>query len=335
MTRISDQRISFLRSAFKQLKRDFGLAVIEDTGGFRVGNFYFPFENTEETVLADNLSDEEKRIFQRKKISYLTVAGDVFLWSEDQSLKINQEHQAGDLKSELKFSPTKIISPNGLNILEALYRIPQLNSLGDVGFAATSLSFVKKYRLSQSRLSEIMTGCGADTVLDLKQKIAGFSESWWVDAFEYPGVMKKMKPFSKVMQSYVPLNFEKEFTYLSLISSFSLKEGVDFVKGPSEYAKEERALIDSDVEIWVSEPAAQKIKKSLRLVPSQNRHESKIKLAIAPVDPKTGYLAQALVSPDEYHRHNPFRAIWDLSFGDSRQREVAFTLLRLKLKDFR
>ena len=289
----------------------------------------FRKERFEKGILIRDLSTEEKKYCQSHEISYLTSHGELFLIGNEYrvALEPNRKKRRPVQRSKIKRSeslaiplqPTLLISPNGLAILDILFRIPN----GKIQNYKSALSFIHEFKLNQPKLSQMMTRLRVKTLGELKTAIKALPDDWWKIALRYPMTRKRLTPFFEVAKPYHSLRSD--------LPQLEIKDSL--VPGPVEVMRELGLIRDPDRYLWGAASAFQELKNKFRLIPGEGSNAVTWHLAT----PVGGLERESILSPLHATntnfrfpslRTNLFRSIWDLSFGDERLREVQLLALR-------
>jgi hypothetical protein len=264
-------------------------------------------------------------------VNYLTLDGQFQFTRDRTTLSISHNKKARNkAKSKTSkvddkkwVSPTLLISPYALSILDVLFRLPDTELMQ----APSALSFSKKYDLYQPKLSKLMRELGAKSLSTLKQKITSLPEEWWLLAFQYPATKKRLTPFFEVAKPFHTL--EAKPASEEELNSAILKAHGCLIPGPIEVAKKLGMINDTDHYLWGTTEALQDFKRQHRLVPGKAPSGSTWHLAVPTRDLHQEAIASHLKheNPHSVELANPFRATWDLSFGSERLKEVRGALL--------
>lgn len=296
-------------------------------------------------VLASSLSKEEVIYCHEKGISYFTLDGRLHLVTSRYGLTIdsrkvretprNRPRQTNMLTRRGP-QPTTLISPNSLPILDVLFRLP----MPELHAFNSALSFARKYQLNQSKLSVMMRALNVQSLSALRKQIAQLNLDWWSLALAYPATKKGLTPFflhSTPFQAVEKVSpHESQAQLKDLLDSTVIQ---DLVPGPVEVAKGIGAITDPDIYLWGTVSALQMLKRKFRLVPGASKDKVTWHLAT----PQRGMAQEAILSRLPVTRHqqlgiqyfhaNYFRAIWDLTFGSERLKEVRIQMLRRFIED--
>jgi len=287
-----------------------------------------------EGFLFPSLTEDERQFCMKHRINYLTLDGQLQVSLEQTTLSITQgkkvRKKAAPLKAKTTewVSPTLLISPYALSILDILFRVPAQ----EVIQASSVLSFSKKFDLYQPKLSKLMRELGAKNLVSLKEKITALPEEWWLLALQYPGTKKRLTPFFDVAKPFHSL--ETKPTSDEELNSAILKMKSNLIPGPVEIAKKFGLINDTDHYLWGTTEVLQEFKNQYRLVPGKSSSGPTWYVATPTRELHQEAIAShsKLFSPHPMDLANPFRAVWDLSFGSERLKEVRMTLLRSLLK---
>jgi hypothetical protein len=272
-------------------------------------------------VLVKSLSDEMKRNFIEKGVSFLTLDGELYLAQRGirfallEKVKPAKERRIS-LGNARGPSPTTFISPNGLMILDALFSHTAMK----IQTYSSALKFVKEFGLNQSKLSLMMKAMNCKHLNELRGAIQNLSYDWWSTALRYPMTKKGLQPFFEIAQPYFEMSpGEKSGSMGPRIASLRKELDLVLVGGPGEVPKSQGLLKTQDVFLWGSRDSVNLLKKKMKLVPGQGMRTWYIAV------PKRGLENQALfsrVKSDADLKENRFRAVWDLGFGDARMKEI-------------
>ena len=303
-------------------------------------------------ILSPRLTAEEKELCRKYCVSYLTADGSLYLIRKQSVLSIepmgttSRKHRhaqptaptwlrtVGDQQAPQK--PTDLVSPNAFAILDVIFRLPE-NQLQ--GFSS-GLQFAKAFELYQPKLSTLMLSMRVHSLVELRHAVSKLSTEWWISAFRYPATRRVFTPFFLHAKPYhSTLNQSEELKIKKCHSLMLSAENNQLAPGPTEVAKDHGFLRDQDYSIWGSQTALQNLKRELRLVPGIERNTPTWFLAT----PLHGFRREAILShlqdrtlPSSIQQissmANMFRAIWDLSYGESRLMEVQVEMLTKVLK---
>jgi hypothetical protein len=298
----------------------------------------YEFSREELGVLVHDLSDKQEEYCRANRISFLTLRGHLFLATNTYALMLTPTSKEKQVNRRMIGEnsrlppPTLLISPNGLAILDVLFRLRE-SSLSEPKSART---FAHEYGLVQSKLSQMMSGLGAETLPELKHKIQDLPESWWITALGYPMTRKRLTPF---FERAVPYSSKSGRSSQELVSDLSewKHSRSEIVFGPVDLARELGLVRDPDFYLWASQSTSAELKRAFRLVPENHPGELTWFLAVPP-DGAEALQREAVLSPLAYRpesthylphiRANLFRAIWDLTFGSERLKEIRVLALR-------
>lgn len=228
-----------------------------------------------------------------------------------------------------RLSPTLIINPTALAIVDAIFRCPPLL------LSSTSPSrFALLHTLSQPRMSKVMRGLGARDLIHLKKLLTEISDAWWLSAMGYPRTRQRLTSFFSCAEFY-RINAEHSLELDDLLSIN--REAI--TPGPVELAKHLGFIADPTIHLWCEAATLGKLKAALRLSPTERRDGPTIAIAV----PKKSMAIESIVTtipqyvfrkiPASLDGLNIIRAIWDLSFGDGRLREIQPEVLRMFLNE--
>ena len=284
--------------------------------------------------LLPSLTEDEKQFCQDHRINYLTLDGQFQLNRGGVILFIAHDKKTRSKVKQLKsnvrnwVSPTLLFSPYALSILDVLFRVSEK----ELTQASSVLAFSKVYGLYQPKLSKMMREFGAKDLVVLKSKISDLPEEWWLLAFQYPATKKRLTSFFEVAKAFHSLEVNPALE--EDLNSVIVKAQGKLIPGPIEMPKKLGLIYDRDHYLWGTQAALQDLKRQYKLVPGKAIHASTWYLAVPARE-----LHQESIASRIRHENfnatdlaNPFRAVWDLSFGSERLKEVRVSLLRSLLK---
>ncbi len=349
-------------SLFSKFKNKFTSLEISETedNGLRVNSLHFKqfiFENQitleqnlsrkysglADGLLFEKLPADTRRWLEQNKISYMTETGYAAIYLDSQTILIKprlkplskQKRFQPSSKSPNEISPSRIINPRGMAILDAIIRLP-IDDLRDL----SAFAFTKRYSLAQPTLSKIMNSIGARNLLDLRKIVGRLDKKWWLKALEGPRTGRGMTPFYKQSQSY--RLHDKDLNQKQLANWY--KEVLEAYQttafpGPLEVAKSIGAIADKTVSFWVDSKVLPALKREYRLVPTRSGEEVHCEIAI----PKNNFQKESIISaavnidvrglPAECLSLNLIRVLWDLTHADSRSRESRQAILEILLDE--
>ncbi len=286
-----------------------------------------------EGLILPHSSNEQRKSLQTKNISYIDSKGNLFLSLDKIKILIEASSKSISKKKKIRIQnsfvrSTLLISPNGLAIIEALFRVPEEQ------LSLPALQFCKINNLFQPKISKIMTGLGVKNLFDLKSKIIDLPIEWWLFSFDSPVTKRKMTSFFDVAQDYYSLDPKIEkLTGVTLLQKVNKQFNDDVTAGPTLIAQRFGVLVGDEISLWVSPAAIIKLKKEYKLIAGTKEGQRKWKLGV----PLLSLIKEDLIShaSDKAFlniKTNILRAIWDLSYSESRLREVRSSMLRSFLK---
>ncbi len=293
------------------------------------------FSNTqrEEGLLLSNSSRTLRQSLQKKGINYIDTNGNLFLIHKEVQFLIENIKKTPAIRLPqvaTRLSPTNLISPNGLAIIDTLFRLDdhELESF------SSTLQFCKRYNLYQPKASQIMKKLGVKNLIDFKKHLKKISLEWWLFALDSPISKRKMTAFFGVSQNYYSLDNSINSKTTDELTSFLNQQFEDSVTtGPLEIVKSIGEIIDDDFSIWVSPVILSNLKKQFKLVPGTKEGRRKWLLA----SPPTSLIQEGLITHEPKSKTNQktnyLRVIWDLGFGDFRLQEVRTNMLRKLLNE--
>jgi hypothetical protein len=289
-------------------------------------SFAAPSKN--EGLLLTKTSKALRQSLQQKGINYFDLRGNIFLNSDEHQILIEEAARkpfSKTAKTQTNLSPTNLISPNGLAFVDMLFRLKN----AELEKFQSTLQFCKHYGLYQPKVSQIMKKMGAKNLLDFKIKIKKLPFEWWLFAFEFPATKRKMSHFFGAARSYYSLDDSTNaLSTKELLSNLDTRLLNDVTAGPLEVVKQLGEIIDEDFSLWVSPAMLGIIKKEFKLVPGSKEGRRRWLLASPPFPLKKEELITHEPEAKATAKTNTMRVIWDLSFGDSRLREVRTNILR-------
>jgi hypothetical protein len=337
----------------KQLqKRSSVTFTVQKTqGGLLIGGILFKpvrrlgwqsLNPTPPGILIKNLSEDEESYCRARRISFFTSHGKLHLVTPNFLLDLESVRQkkarAGSAKrvpvARAFLPPTTLISPNGCDILDVLFRLPQ-EKLAEF---SSALSFVRSYHLSQPKLSIMMSRLKVAGLPELKEQIRALPDSWWTLALRYPLTRKRLTPFFEEAKIYRSLH--EDSPQETLVKLNDKLRNLPIFPGPTEVAKELGFIRDTDIYLWVLATDLQDLKTSFRLIPEQRPRTVAWHLAPFAPDLSRSKVMSPLARGHEGFlfsniKSNLFCSIWDLGFGDERLREVQISVLRKVLDEVR
>jgi hypothetical protein len=281
-----------------------------------------------------NHSTKEQRIALRdRNINYLDPKGYLHMKLGPSERIIIEEHitkrksVTKRKNQDTSLSPTLLVSPNGLALIDTILR----TSSAQLRKIRSTLQFCKLHDLYQPKASKIMTSLKAKDLLDLKSKLILIPIEWWLFAFDAPATRRKMSAFFDIAQQYYSADSEIEgMSEESLLKNINSKFGNNVAGGPTQVAKKLGVLIDPGISLWVAPAIASQIKKDFKLIAGRKANHKTWLIATPPVDLRKAELLSHLGESNSSinSKSNQMRAIWDLSFSESRLREIRIDLLR-------
>jgi hypothetical protein len=269
---------------------------------------------------------EFRKSLQSKNINYVDTKGNVFLTLENTNLTIEERIKVPKKSKIAKMTPlrpTLIVSPNGLALVELLFRLnPEVIEQYPKVF-----QFCRDFDLYQPKVSKIMTALNVRNLLHLKKRLAELPIDWWLYAFDNPLTKRKMTSFFEHSSSYYSLDLDlRNISVHDILSRLREEYGSKISEGPTMVATQMGELIDKNLSIWISPESAAKVKRDLKLIAGKKEGEREWTIASPPYGlRKAEILTHA---HNEKNQTNIIRAIWDLSFSEARLREIRENLLR-------
>ncbi|MFZ4404412.1 MAG: hypothetical protein ACOYOK_09955 [Pseudobdellovibrionaceae bacterium] len=286
-----------------------------------------------EGLLLSKSSKELRQTLRKKGISYFDFEGNIFLNSEGHQILIEKSKNKISHKQKKQISqltPTNFISPNGLALIDTIFRIDDL----DLNKFVSTLQFCKKFDLHQPKVSQLMTKVGAKNLLDFKKKVRAIPIEWWIFALEFRAAKRKMSHFFGASQNYYSLDtsFDK-ISSSELMSRLPSKFKNEVIAGPIEVAKAMGEIIDDNFSLWVSPSVLTEFKKEFKLIAGTNENRRKWLIAAPPFSLDKEELLSHISKPRFKFQTNLMRAIWDLGFGEARLQEARLNMLRRFLNE--
>jgi hypothetical protein len=266
-------------------------------------------------VIVEVLSKKASEELIASQRSYLTSTGDLYLSRQDARFQIHLKKVAKKRvakKSKPTLSPTLIISPNGLSIVDSLIQC----TAAELKTYPSALSFVKEFELSQAKLSQTMTALKANSISALKEKILALPVDWWGEALRYPMTRKRMTPFYEVAESY----YGESESWIHIFEELGA-ESANLVRGPMNVAYELGLIRNKEFGYWADQETADRLKRKYRLIPGTREGLATCYFATSHRSLKE----EAVISGS---RLNELRSVWDMGFGDERMREIQVDALR-------
>ena len=311
-------------------------------GGISIGKITFKKRddflnlNRDEGIILTKSSQSLRENLRRRGVSYFDESGNLFLNSDikvqiETVIKTAVNKSIREIRS-ISFSPTNLISPNGLAIIDTLFRLDD----NELKSFPSALSFCKRFDLYQPKISLIMSKAGAHDLIELKRRIKEMPFDWWLYAMESPATKRKMSNFFDLAQPHYSLTPERSFIKnVRIFEIMNIDFPEDTIPGPTEVLKNHGELIDNDLTVWVSEAMTTKFKSTYKLIPGRKEGYTTWLLASPPLGLSREELLTHDLKTQEKWKSNIMRAIWDLGFGDSRMREARENLLRRFLNGLR
>ncbi len=293
--------------------------------------------SSSEGLLLSRSTKEQRESLRARNINYLDPKGYLYMTLGPSTTILIEEHRSKKKNLEKKrqqqiaVSPTLLVSPNGLALVDALLR----TSPQQLQETRSTLEFCRMHSLYQPKASKIMTGLRAKNLLDLRSKLQELPIEWWMFAFDSPATKRKMLAFFDVAQNYYSVSPDIEvMSEEELQKKLNSEFGDDVTGGPTLVAKQVGALIDPGISLWVSPDAASKLKRDFKLVAGKKPNHRTWQLASPTVTLRKAELISHVRDSATMlsAKTNVMRAIWDLSFSESRLREIRADLLRSLLR---
>ena len=198
--------------------------------------------------------------------------------------------------------------------------------------------------MRKPKISSIMKALKSENFKQLKERIANLPLEWWQQALNYPRTRKRVTPFLERNYPYVMRNSNLSISDAGkIVSMITEKYKNKALPGPIELLKTSGNLIDHNIYLWVEDQETfKKIRREYDLIPSPEKGKNILFYfkvpnyrfedeSIISREPELGYpWLEWSVSKLNY-----FRAIWDLSFGDSRIKQAQVELLRRILNEIK
>lgn len=284
-------------------------------------------------IILSNSTIELRKSLEAKGINFLDKNGNIFLNTDELNLKLQKikkkNHKIKQSRGFNKnFSATLLVSPNGFAIIDTIFRLSDL----ELKEFSSVFSFCKLFSLNQPKLSKIMTTLNVNTLVNLKKSIQKLPIDWWLYSFDNPITKRKMPPFFETAQIYY--SNDSKFDSLpaeKILYEIQNKFSQQSCEGPAMVAQNFSELVEDEISLWVSKSEANNFKKNFRLIPGRKEGSKIWRIAIASdlkkMEIKTHILKSNMPSA------NMMRATWDLSFSESRSREIRENLIRKFLNE--
>ena len=144
---------------------------------------------------------------------------------------------------------------------------------------------------------------------------------------------KGLSPFFECAKTYHSLRSDLPLSRINESLRKREKSSVILAPGPVEVMREMGLIRDPDVYLWGTEATFHELKKEFRLIPGDDPERIIWNLATPVADLDRESILSARQAGTTYFKFpslqsNLFRAIWDLSFGGERLKEVQLPALR-------
>lgn len=295
----------------------------------------FSNQSNNHGVIINNSSRELRVSLQAKNISYIDPSGYLFICNNlfriivDQRIKSKHKKEK-KIASTNSINPTLLISPNGLAIIEAIFKTTDEN----LKKYPSTLQFCKAHELFQPKVSKIMTALGVKNLIALKKSLKSFSADWWIFALDSSLTKRKMTPFFEISQNYYSM--EPNIQSLSnkqILTQLNGKYKNKISEGPTQIAVQSGEIIDSDITLWVDQSLSSQLKRDYKLVAGTKEGFKRWILASLPQSlEKSDIISHIKLTMDSPYKTNVLRSIWDLGFSEARLREIRISLLKGFLK---
>lgn len=290
-------------------------------------------------VIIDSLSSNAKRKLEASKISYITQDGEVCFYLDQRMIRVSKLKLVKSKKTTLESNaalnlpaPTDFISPYGLEILDAIFRLPN-NKISDT----TPYAFCKQYNLNHARLFKMLTSIGEKNMVSFKFAARKLPSEWWKAAFTYPRTNQKLLSFRKRSESYLsPVNDDIVGIYQAVEEARNKHGERSIIMGPNETLKSLGYITSDEIQLWVvTDDALKTIKRALKLTPAMPGVKG-MNIVISKIRDEDELKRQSILSHvSEYGELNSetrdinyFRSIWDSCNADSRLQSAAIELLK-------
>lgn len=328
------------KSLMEDLKQLGLIVTVNHTAGeLRIGNVlfqskahpqYFDSLSPNAGIILRDSTQELRRYLEARQINYIDRYGNLSIITNELNLKIQKIKQKRKKESNLQLAlpPTLLVSPNGLSIVDTLFRLNEV----ELKKFQSGLQFCKSFLLNQPKLSKIMTTLKANNLIELKKKIQKIPIEWWMYSFDNPIIKRKMISFFDIAQDYYSHDPKVELlTKEEILKEIHQNYKNQACEGPTVVASALSELVDDEISLWISPIEQTKFKKEFKLIPGRKESSRTWKIAVTPINiAKMGLRTH--VQNEKLPSANLIRAIWDLSYSDSRSREVRVNLLRNFLK---
>ena len=306
---IKDQ-IKFIKISNKESLRDV-INTILATNISRVG------------IICDQLSNNDLDLLREKKISYIVGEGEVKIFGKKETTSSNISKKYFLKK---KLSPTLIVSPTGLEIVDTLMW------LSSDQLECSPTHFSNEYKLSRPKLSHIMQAFEVKSLIELKEKLLLKTSSWWLEAFNAPVTKRKMTPSQTSKTRRYQFKSEVDlFEFEGYISELQ-HHGFEVELGGLSYLKLTKNMRMNDYDLLVKQDEISSVINDLNLKPAK-KGDFVQNIYITPLigtlhDERLKAITRnSNIGDPMYLDLNILRVLWGLNYTESRIQEQRKYLL--------
>jgi len=284
-------------------------------------------------IICSSLKESDILLLKEKKISYCIPDSEIKIFFKNEQ-KIQSKSILNDLIVKQPGS-TMVVSPSGFEIVDTIFRL-------DIHEIQKKPSHIaRKYKLSQPKISQMMTTLGGRTLIQLKEKLLGLELSWWYQAFDNPLSRRKMTPFkSKHTRKYAfGKEVDNKFIFQKIASMKKKKFEIEI--GGLSYLKILGILNTSDYDLLVRSDQIADVVKVMNLRPVKKGEAGNI-IWVTPLidDIQSERLKSKILTgneriPEQIRELNPLRYIWGLNYEEERVRDERKYLLEQYLNEAR
>jgi len=208
-------------------------------------------------IISKTIKSDLKNLLKEKEVSYLSIKDELCVFTKEAVII----YQYKNKNNEPGFPYTTLISPKGLEILDVIIRMKNVE-LEQMNGA----SFCQKYALSSSKLSQIMKATQSSRLDDLKVWLSKKNLEWWIEAFSVPRTRKGLTPFDSYKKYVFRMDTDKNEFYEKL----KLSRGWNDKYGSSgiELLKEEGLLKDKNIYLCLEKDSEMRFLKEFSLIPA-------------------------------------------------------------------
>jgi len=276
-------------------------------------------------IICSSLKERDLLQLKEKRISYCIPDCEIKIFSsKDREFKSSPILGGSFIN---KFSPTLIVSPTGLEIVDTVLKLDEQ----EIQKKPSQISH--KYGLSQPKISQMMTGFGVKTLLQLKESFLNLELSWWHYAFENSLTKRKMTPFkTKKTRKY---SFKDKIGASAFMDKVVLlkKKNIEIEIGGLGYLKALGVLRMSEYDVVVRADQLADIVNAMDLRPAKKGEIENI-VFVTPLI--AGIYSERLRTripgsdariPEYIRELNLLRYLWGLNYEEGRVKEEKKSLL--------